>query len=125
MNRTKCSLGPRKHFTEIFREHEECFDQKLVEFIKSDPDPFGFNGLYYTNSVEESKELNASKEPCIIISASGMMDAGRIKHHLGNNMEDPRNTVLVVGYAEPSSLGGRISRGDQKVSIFGQEFEFP
>ena len=82
-------------------------------------DPFGFNSLTYITRQEDSKRLNEYDKPCIIISASGMMEAGRIKHHLANNISDPRTTILVVGYCSPVTLGARIARGDDEVSIFG------
>jgi metallo-beta-lactamase family protein len=105
--------------TNIFKLHNECFNDKLKEFMKQDPDPFGFDKLHYIQSTEESKALNYSKEPCVIISASGMMEAGRIKHHIANNIENPRTTILGVGYCSPSTLGRKILRGDKVVSIFG------
>lgn len=108
--------------TDIFRKHTDCFSEPMIEFMKKDPDPFGFNGLEYVREVQLSKAINELKEPCIIISASGMADAGRVKHHLINNITDPRNSILFIGYCEPSSLGGRIMRGDDTVRIFGQEF---
>lgn len=108
--------------TDIFRKHTDCFSEPLTKFMEKDPDPFGFNGLEYVREVQLSKSINDLKEPCIIISASGMADAGRIKHHLINNITDQRNSILFIGYCEPSSLGGRILRGDNIVRIFGQEF---
>lgn len=105
--------------TDIFRNHTNCFSEPMREFMKKDSDPFGFNGLEYVRDVNRSKALNELKEPCIIISASGMADAGRIKHHLINNIGDQRNSILFIGYCEPSSLGGRILRGDMEVKIFG------
>lgn len=105
--------------TNIFKLHNECFNDQLKEFMKQDPDPFGFDKLHYIQSTEESKALNYSKEPCVIISASGMMEAGRIKHHIANNIENPRTTILGVGYCSPSTLGRKILRGDKVVSIFG------
>jgi metallo-beta-lactamase family protein len=69
--------------------------------------------------VEDSKKLNDTDEPCVIISASGMMEAGRVKHHLANSISSPRNTILAVGYCSPATLGARILRGDREVSIFG------
>jgi metallo-beta-lactamase family protein len=89
--------------------------------MMNDPDPFGFDSLTYITSAEESKKLNSLKKPCVIISASGMMEAGRIKHHLANNIEDPRNTILAVGYCSPITLGARILNGDKVVSIFGEQ----
>jgi metallo-beta-lactamase family protein len=105
--------------TNIFRLHRECFNDTMLELMETDPDPFGFNDLYFITQVEDSKRLNDIKEPCIIISASGMMEAGRIKHHLANSISDPKNTVLAVGYCSPTTLGARILRGDKEVSIFG------
>ncbi|HLN55369.1 MAG TPA: MBL fold metallo-hydrolase [Bacteroidales bacterium] len=105
--------------TEIFRVHPECYNPEFLKIMKTDPDPFGFNNLFYIKRVEDSKRLNDHKKPCVIISASGMMEAGRIKHHLANNISDPDNTVLVVGYCAPSTLGARIVRGDSEVSIHG------
>lgn len=106
--------------TNIFRLHLECFNTKIINSMENDPDPFGFNDLYYTQSVVDSKKINTLLKPCIIISASGMMEAGRVKHHLSNNISNPKTTILAVGYCSPSTLGARILRGDQAVSIFGQ-----
>jgi metallo-beta-lactamase family protein len=105
--------------TNIFRLHRECFNDRMLEIMESDPDPFGFNDLYFIQDVDDSKKLNDIQEPCIIISASGMMEAGRVKHHLANSISDPKNTVLAVGYCSPTTLGARILRGDKEVSIFG------
>lgn len=105
--------------TTIFRMHPECFNREILKVMESDSDPFGFNSLTYVLKAEDSKRLNDYNKPCIIISASGMMEAGRIKHHLANNISDPRNTVLVVGYCAPSTLGSRLVRGDKEVSIHG------
>lgn len=111
------------NITDIMRENVTCFNEKLQETIKTDPDPFGFNNLVYIREQVDSIALNSSTEPCIIISASGMMDAGRIKHHLANNIKDPKNTILVVGYCTPNSLGARIKNGEKEVKIFGDLFE--
>lgn len=105
--------------TEIFRLHPDCFNDDVHEVMETDPDPFGFSSLHYIKTAEESKRLNTLKEPCVIISASGMMEAGRIKHHLANNISNPRNTILAVGYCGPRTLGARILRGDSEISIFG------
>ena len=105
--------------TEVFRMHPECFNKNILEVMVSDPDPFGFNSLFYIRSADDSKKLNYITKPCIIISASGMMEAGRIKHHLANNISNSRNTVLAVGYCAPSTLGARILRGEKRVSIHG------
>jgi metallo-beta-lactamase family protein len=105
--------------TTVFSMHPECFNSNFEKVLEKDSDPFGFNGLYYITKVEDSKKLNDHKKPCVIISASGMMEAGRVKHHLANNITDPRNTVLIVGYCAPTTLGARIGRGDKEVSIHG------
>ena len=105
--------------TNIFKLHEECFNDELKTFMKTDPDPFGFDKLRYIQSASESKELNYSLQPCIIIASSGMMEAGRVKHHIANNIEKPSTTILGVGYCTPSTLGSHILRGDKEVSIFG------
>ncbi len=105
--------------TTIFRMHPECFNREILKVMENDSDPFGFNSLTYITRHEDSKKLNDYKKPCIIISASGMMEAGRIKHHLANNISNPKNTILVVGYCSPVTLGARIARGDKEVSIFG------
>ncbi len=109
--------------TDIFRLHPECFNNDVLEVIEKDNDPFGFNSLHYVKTAEESKKLNFINRPCVIISASGMMEAGRIKHHLANNISNPRNTILAVGYCAPSTLGARIIRGERLISIFGTQYE--
>jgi metallo-beta-lactamase family protein len=105
--------------TEIFRMHPECFNRGILDVMERDPDPFGFNKLFYITSSDDSKKLNDIKQPCVIISASGMMEAGRIKHHLAHSISDPANTILAVGYCAPSTLGAKILRGDKEVSIHG------
>ncbi len=105
--------------TSVFRLHTECFNKEFQHVLENDPDPFGFSNLFYITRVEDSKKLNDHKKPCVIISASGMMEAGRVKHHLANNISDPKNTVLAVGYCSPATLGARILRGDKEVSIHG------
>jgi metallo-beta-lactamase family protein len=109
--------------TTVFRMHPECFNKNFASVMEKDPDPFGFDNLFYITKVEDSKKLNDHKKPCVIISASGMMEAGRVKHHLANNISDPRNTILVVGYCAPTTLGAKIVRGDKEVSIHGTVFE--
>ncbi len=107
--------------TEVFRAHPECFDKETYEnFIDKDIDPFGFDRLIYTRSVDESKKLNDSKVPMIIISASGMCEHGRILHHLKNNIEDERNSVLIVGYQAEETLGRKLVEGRKSVNIFGE-----
>lgn len=109
--------------TDIFRVHPECFNKTVLDVMENDPDPFGFKSLHYIRKADDSKALNSMKEPCVIISSSGMMEAGRIKHHLANNISNPRNTILVVGYCAPTTLGARIVRGDKEVSIFGEKYQ--
>lgn len=109
--------------TDIFRLHSDCFNETMQDYIKVDSDPFGFQNLHYVRSVEDSKRLNNYNRPCIIISASGMMEAGRVKHHLANNIENPRTTILSVGYCSPTTLGAKIMRGDNTVSIFGVKYK--
>jgi metallo-beta-lactamase family protein len=110
--------------TEIFRLHPECYDEELRQFLASGDqrDAFGFYRLTYIRSVEDSKELNFLRQPAIIISASGMCEAGRILHHLKNNIEDPRNTVLIVGWQAPYTLGKRLVDREPMVKIFGEEY---
>ena len=111
--------------TEIFRLHRECYDEEVKQFLEKNDrrDPFGFHRLTYIRSVEGSKELNFLREPAIIISASGMAEAGRILHHLKNNIEDPRNTVLIVGWQAPHTLGRRLVERQPVVKIFGEEYK--
>jgi metallo-beta-lactamase family protein len=109
--------------TDIMRENVSCFNERLQEYIKYDSDPFGFSNLTYIRDTIDSIALNNSTEPCIILSASGMMDAGRIKHHLKNNISDSKNTILVVGYCAPNSLGAKIRNGQKVVKIFGKEYD--
>ena len=108
--------------TEIFRIHPYCFNEEILHEMHDDPDPFGFDRLYYTRSVKESKMINERTEPCVIISASGMMEAGRVKHHLANSISNPKNSILAVGYCAPTTLGAKILRGDQEVSIHGIKY---
>lgn len=110
--------------TGIYRLHPEAYDEEVFEFLASDKhnDPFGFDMMRYTRSTNESKELNFLREPAVIISASGMAEAGRILHHLKNNVEDPRNTVLIVGWQAPNTLGRRIVERQSKLRILGEEF---
>lgn len=109
--------------TDIFRMHADILNDDVANVMHTDPDPFGFNSLFYVKSPEDSKKLNDIKKPCVIISASGMMEAGRIKHHLANNIEDSRNTILAVGYCAPVTLGARILSGYEEVSIFGVKYK--
>jgi len=107
--------------TDIFRLHTDGMNDEVKAMIKYDSDPFGFDSLHYIKKLEESKALNSYEKPCIIISSSGMMEAGRVKHHVANNVSDARNTILIVGYCTPSSLGARIQQpGLREISIFGK-----
>jgi metallo-beta-lactamase family protein len=110
--------------TEIFRLHPECYDEELREFVSRDrhPDPFGFNRLRYIRNVEDSKALNVMEGPAVIISASGMCEAGRIQHHLKHNITDPRNLILIVSWQAPYTLGRRLVERKKVVKIFGEEF---
>ncbi|MCP4542351.1 MAG: MBL fold metallo-hydrolase [Chloroflexi bacterium] len=109
--------------TEIFRLHPECYDEEVQNFVARDrhPDPFGFERLRYIRNVEDSKALNMMQGSAIIISASGMCEAGRIQHHLKYNVSDPRSTVLIVGWQAPHTLGRRLVEKQETVRIFGQE----
>jgi len=106
--------------TDIFRTHPECFDYDLHQYILKDPDPFGFNTLHYITDVNESKKLNTSNDPCIIISAAGMVNAGRIKHHVFNNISNPNNTILFVGYCSPNTPGGILRSGAPTIKMFNE-----
>jgi metallo-beta-lactamase family protein len=110
------------NITEVFRLHPECFDKETkAEFLSNHQDPFGFYRLRYIRHVEESKKLNTINEPCMIISASGMCEAGRILHHLKNNVTDPKNTVLTVGFMAENTLGRRIVEKQPQIKVFGDE----
>jgi metallo-beta-lactamase family protein len=106
--------------TAVYGSHPECFDNQLHEYMLIDNNPFGFNNLTYIRQVEQSKGLNNTHEACIIISSSGMMNAGRVKHHLFNNVEDPRATFLIVGYCTPDTPGGKLRSGATGLKIFNQ-----
>ena len=111
--------------TGIYRHHPEAYDEQTNQFVEEDQhgDPFGFEMMRYTRTTTESKELNFLREPAVIISASGMAEAGRILHHLKNNIEDPRNTILIVGWQAPHTLGRRIVEKQPKLRIFGEEYQ--
>jgi len=109
--------------TDIFRVHPECYDAETAEFLRTVADPFGFRGLRYVSTVEESKHLNDVKTPMMIIAGSGMAEAGRIQHHLKNNIGDPKNTVLIVGWQAENTLGRKIAEKWPEVSIFGETFK--
>jgi metallo-beta-lactamase family protein len=109
--------------TQVIKSYPQYFNAPIQKLIETDNDPFNFKGLRFTKSVEESKLLNYSKEPLVIISASGMAEAGRVKHHISNNIENSRNTILFTGYCEPNSLGGRLKLHPKEVNIFGAPHE--
>ena len=109
--------------TEVVKTYPSYFNKTIQKVMESDSDPFMFNGLHYIKSVDESKMLNYRNEPCVIISASGMAEAGRVKHHISNNIENSRNAILMTGYCEPHSLGGRLLAGAKEVGIFGVQHE--
>jgi metallo-beta-lactamase family protein len=108
--------------TEVFRLHPECFNAELNDYLHTKHDPFGWADVNYVRDVEQSKHLNEVPGPMIIISASGMCEAGRILHHLRNNISDPRNTILFVGHCGEHTLGHKILRGDAEINIFAEPF---
>ena len=107
--------------TEVFRDNMDLFDEETQELIKRGDNPLEFAGLQFTKTAEESKALNERNESAIIISASGMCEVGRIKHHLKHNLWNPNNTILFVGYQAPGTLGRRLVDGEKLVKIFGEE----
>lgn len=109
--------------TEMLKKYPKYFNKKIQRILEVDDDPFDFEGLRYIKTVQESKALNEDMHPKVIISASGMADAGRVKHHIKNNIGSEKNTILLVGYCEPRSLGGRLMRGATEVRIYGEPFE--
>ncbi|GAB2694893.1 MBL fold metallo-hydrolase [Mucilaginibacter koreensis] len=109
--------------TEVLRNHTEVFNKDVKETMKTDADPFSFKNLHFIESTAESIALNDDARPCVIISSSGMADAGRVKHHIKNNIGNQKNTILIVGYCEPGSLGGHLMHGDHEVDIFGDKYQ--
>jgi metallo-beta-lactamase family protein len=109
--------------TQVLKDHPEVYNKDVKEVLKVDADPFGFKGLRFIQSTQESIALNDDVRPCVIISSSGMAEAGRVKHHIKNNISNQKNTILMVGYAEPNSLGGRLARGEKEVYIFGEQYQ--
>ena len=106
--------------TMVFGAHPECYDDDLFEYLLIDDDPFGFNSLEYVKSVEVSKELNTNTEACVIVSSAGMMNAGRVKHHLFHNIEDTQSGFLIVGYCSPDTPGGILRNGAEAIKVFGE-----
>ncbi|HUF37343.1 MAG TPA: MBL fold metallo-hydrolase [Anaerolineales bacterium] len=111
--------------SDVFRKHRDCYDEETLTFIETDPHggALGFHLINYVRSVEESKALNHRDDSMVIISASGMAETGRILHHLKNNIEDPRNTVLIVSWMAPHTLGRRLAEREQTVRIFGETYQ--
>lgn len=107
--------------TKIYDKHAECWDREAIRFMSSESRPFSFKGLHYTENVKESMLLNDAEGPMIIISASGMCEAGRILHHLKNSITDPNNTILIVGYQAHNTLGRRIAEKHPEIKIFGEK----
>jgi metallo-beta-lactamase family protein len=110
------------NITEIFKLHPECFDKETKALLEREEDPFGLKRITYITESEDSKKLNHLQEPCLIIAGSGMCEGGRILHHLKNNIEDPKNTILVVGYMAENTLGRKIAEKYPKVRIFSEEY---
>lgn len=108
--------------TQVLKNHMEVYNNGVKEVLKVDDDPFAFKGLKFIESVEESRALNQDPRPCVIISASGMADSGRVKHHIRNCISNQKNTILMVGYCEPRSLGGKLLAGEPVVNIFHEDF---
>jgi len=108
--------------TQVIKNHPEMYNNGVKEVMKVDEDPFHFKGLKFIESVEESRALVDDPRPCVIISASGMADSGRVRHHIRNIISNQKNTILMVGYCEPKSLGGRLIAGQPVVEIFREEF---
>jgi len=110
--------------SQIFREHPECFDEETRQFIADDKHQaaLGFDRLKYTLSVEESKAINFTDPPYVVISASGMAETGRILHHLKNHIGDSRNTVLIVSWQAPHTLGRRLADREKEIKIFGKKY---
>lgn len=109
--------------TEIFIMHPDCYDQDLLDFTKRDIDPFEFKNLRVTRKAKDSKSLNEYPKPCVIISSSGMMQAGRIRHHIANHIDDPKSTLLIIGFCAPGTLGAYLRTKPSRVRMFGKEKE--
>jgi metallo-beta-lactamase family protein len=107
--------------TSVIKRHPDTFNRTVQKLLKSDQDVFDFKGLQFIRDVEDSIKLNDSRQPCVIISASGMAEAGRVKHHIANGIGNPANTILITGYCEPHSLGGKLRAGAEQVTIFGRQ----
>jgi len=108
--------------TEIFRRHRECYDEEMMSLLAEHDDPLGFSRLTYVESVRDSKRLNDRPGPYVVVSASGMCEAGRVLHHLKNNITKRRNAVMIVGYQAEHTLGRRLAEGEKRVRIFGETY---
>ena len=108
--------------TEIVKKHPECFNRSVQKLLRKGDDPFSFKGLRYITDKRESQALNIDHKPSVIISASGMAEAGRVKHHIANSIENWRNTIMLIGYCEPSSLGARLKKRPETIGIFGSQY---
>jgi metallo-beta-lactamase family protein len=108
--------------TEVFKHHVESFNQKFRDVMMNGKNPFSMSNIHYVQSVDESKAINDFTKPCIIISASGMAEAGRIRHHIQNNIGDDRNTILIVGWCAPHTLGAHLASREKQVNIFGEPY---
>ena len=106
--------------TNAVKQYPDHFNTPTKKLLRRDEDVFAFKGLKYIEAVEESIELNTTTEPCVIISSSGMAEAGRVKHHIAHNIDDGRNMIMLTGYCEPASLGGRLKKKPTEVKIFGR-----
>ncbi|MGH7991924.1 MAG: MBL fold metallo-hydrolase, partial [Limisphaerales bacterium] len=108
--------------TGIYRRHVECYNETIRKFLQENKDPFGMNNLTYIRDAGDSKKLNDRQEPMVIISASGMCEAGRIRHHLKNNIGDTKNLIFFIGYCAEGTLGDQITKGKSPVNIFGDPY---
>jgi metallo-beta-lactamase family protein len=108
--------------TEVFHKHRECFDQETLDLLNHGEDPFGLGQVTYIRDLEESKALNQRRDPCVILSASGMCEAGRILHHLKHRITDERNLILIVGFQADHTLGKRLVLRVPHVKILGEEY---
>lgn len=109
--------------TEVLKGHPEVYNNGVKKVLQVDEDPFSFKGLKFIESVVESKALNNDPRPCVIISASGMAEGGRVRHHIRNTISNQKNTILMVGYCAPGTLGGKLLAGDKNIYLFGDNYE--
>jgi metallo-beta-lactamase family protein len=108
--------------TEVVKKHPECFNRSIQKLFREGDDPFAFKGLRYISDKRDSQALNTNYQPAVIISASGMAEAGRVKHHIANGIENWRNTIMIIGYCEPNSLGARLKGHPETVGIFSTQY---